>query len=220
VLVIACDRPEERDDLCAWAESAGLRPRVISPQAFSSRAECERDVVLRIGPYSREAHRGLEAWVRRTATIFICENAWDAAAQEIPPHPEIDCLCRPFARSELLWRAEGALCRVRAYEREQGQGPLRLGPLRYDLNLREVRAGRRLVDLRRAEREILLYLFRHAHRYVTTLELQQVVLGTHGNGGAVRTQIYEIRRKLARVGVSKSICCEPRKGYRLSVAAG
>ncbi|HEY5957799.1 MAG TPA: winged helix-turn-helix domain-containing protein [Polyangiaceae bacterium] len=215
VLLIASNDPEERDCLCKWAVSAGLSARVSPTLAFSRVTAIERDVIIRIGLYSPEARRCLGTWPDGTATIFICDDPWDRTCRLLAPDANVDCLCRPFAISELLWRAERALCRVRQSSGEREAKCFRFGTLRYDVNLCEVRVGTQPVALRRAERGILVYLLRNSHRFVTAAELQTEVLGSQGNGGAVRNQIYELRRRLARAGVLGTIICEPRKGYRL-----
>lgn len=217
VLLIATDIPEERDCLCKLGASWGLRARVISCKAFPRSMGDETDVVMRIGPYGPEARRALRPRRDGTATIFICESPWERACRGLISRADLYFICRPFATSELLWRAERALWWVREFR--DSRRSLRVGSMCYDLNLCEVRVGTALVDFRRAEREIVVYLLRHPHRYVTTAELQDAVLRSHGNGGAVRTQIYEIRRKLALVGVPDAIVCEPQKGYRLLAAA-
>lgn len=217
VLLVATDVPEERECLCNWGASWGLSARVISSKAFPRSMGEKIDVVMRIGPLGPAAQRALCPRRNGTATIFICEGHWERACRGLVSRADVDFVCRPFAPSELLWRAERALGWVREFR--NARRTLRLGSMCYDLNLCEVRVGTALVDFRRAEREMVLYLLRHPHRYVTTAELQDAVLRSHGNGGAVRTQIYEIRRKLARVGVPDTIVCEPQKGYRLLAAA-
>jgi DNA-binding response OmpR family regulator len=89
-------------------------------------------------------------------------------------------------------------------------GPLRLEPAAHDVTVDGAPLG-----LRRTERDVLVYLMRNAHRFVTSRELQEQVLRAHGDGGAARNQVYELRRKLRAMGHAQAILTRPQLGYRL-----
>lgn len=92
---------------------------------------------------------------------------------------------------------------------------LRSGPLCLEPGACDVTVDGAPLVLRRTEREVLAYLMRNAHRFVTPHELQEQVLRAHGDGGAARNQIYELRRKLRAKGHAHAIVTRPQLGYRL-----
>lgn len=93
---------------------------------------------------------------------------------------------------------------------------LRLGPLRVEPSAGDVTLNGAPLALRRTERDVLVYLMQNANRFVTARELQERVLKTHGDGGAARNQVYELRRKFRASGHADAIETRPHQGYRLS----
>lgn len=93
--------------------------------------------------------------------------------------------------------------------------PLCRGPLRLEPGACDVTVGGAPLGLRRTERDVLVYLMRNTGRFVTPQELQEQVLHAHGDGGAARNQVYELRRKLRAKGHAQAILTRPQLGYRL-----
>lgn len=93
--------------------------------------------------------------------------------------------------------------------------PESYGVFRVDPSGCDVTAGGVPLGLRRTERDVFVYLMRNSHRFVTPHELQEQVLKTHGDGGAARNQVYELRRKLRAKGYPHAIVTRPQLGYRL-----
>jgi DNA-binding response OmpR family regulator len=60
------------------------------------------------------------------------------------------------------------------------------------------------------------YLAAHSDRFVTAEELQHEVLGTHGDGSAIRYHVSQLRRRL---GCRAVIETRPKFGYRLDDAS-
>jgi DNA-binding response OmpR family regulator len=107
----------------------------------------------------------------------------------------------------------------RVRDRSKGLEPealLRVGPLRVRPSAGDVTLNGAPFALRKTERDVLVYLMQNAHRFVTAHELQERVLKTHGDGGAARNQVYELRRKLRASGHADAIETRPQQGYRLS----
>jgi two-component system, OmpR family, response regulator len=102
--------------------------------------------------------------------------------------------------------------------RESGLRPapwLSRGPITFEPQTGEVSVHGAPLALRRTERDVLAYLMKNAHRFVTPQELQEHVLKTHGDGGAARNQVYELRRKLRAAGHTEAIETRTHQGYRL-----
>jgi len=132
-----------------------------------------------------------------------------------------DFLRKPFEDTELLWRARCALGQLGLIRVEPVPSrALRRGAITYDALSQQVCVLGKPIRLRRAEREVLVYLLKHEHRHVTSDELMHEVLRAAGGGAAARNQIYEVRRKLKAAGVSDAINTDGRLGYSLGSGAG
>lgn len=68
--------------------------------------------------------------------------------------------------------------------------------------------------LRRAEFNVLQYLLQEYPRVVSARELLARVLGSNGDGGTVRTHVWEIRRKLGGSALPLEIQTIRCRGYR------
>jgi DNA-binding response OmpR family regulator len=72
------------------------------------------------------------------------------------------------------------------------------------------------VYLRPSEYALFEYLARATPRFVDHTEIVSIVLRTHGSGASVRTQVYELRRKLSSLHLPGAIETQKGKGaYRL-----
>jgi DNA-binding response OmpR family regulator len=135
------------------------------------------------------------------------------AAREIAAFCE-DFLRRPYDREDLFARIR----RVLAKAENAPSDTLARGELDIDTTRKRVAFRGKPVTLRRAEFEVLLRLARAWPAPVSQAELVMDVLGTHGSGGAVRNQVYEVRKKLAAAGARHVIeTLSGRGAYRLIV---
>jgi DNA-binding response OmpR family regulator len=217
VVHVATENALEHESVRAWLQRAGLRLKGAEP--VEARAQ-GRELLMQIVEWPRGlAGPELVERLRRAqaaATLLIIPEHVGADLGELGLPDDWDFVRRPCDPRELVWRAERALSRL--LRRESGviaTPALVRGPLRADLATGHISADGLLLALRRTERDVLLYLMRHAPRCIGTDELQREVLHSHGSGGAVRNQIYELRRKLRAAGLGEAIvskCCD---GYRL-----
>jgi DNA-binding response OmpR family regulator len=92
---------------------------------------------------------------------------------------------------------------------------LRCGQLEVDLETDHATVHGGMLELRRLELKVLVYLLRNSRRWIAVKELQRQVLGTYGGGGSVRTHIGEIRNKLGRCGARVLTQSAHGKGYRV-----
>ena len=130
----------------------------------------------------------------------------------VPVDSRLDLLARPFSDWELLWRVERAVASTRDSRFEVA---LKCGPLAYDRKSQTTYLEGVRLELRRSEQLLLAYLMEHAGRPVTTRELQAHVLGTAGDGGAARNQIYQLRKSLCAAQLDDPILTFGKSGYQL-----
>ncbi len=97
---------------------------------------------------------------------------------------------------------------------------VRAGNLVLNPTSRTVHIGGRRVTIRRAEFNLLEYLVTHRERVVPSQELQYWVLKTSGDGGSVRTHLWELRRKLRAAGCEDAVTTVRGVGYRWDGAIG
>lgn len=152
--------------------------------------------------------------VEESETIRALARARGLDVVELEVEREADGV-EPLEDWELVWHAG----RVRGRKRvESGLRPspwLSRGPLSLEPETGEINVSGSRLELRRTERDVLVYLMQNAHRFVTPRELQEQVLKAHGDGGAARNQVYELRRKLRNVGHAEAIETRTHLGYRL-----
>jgi DNA-binding response OmpR family regulator len=83
-----------------------------------------------------------------------------------------------------------------------------------DHELGEVHFRAVRLSLRRAEFNLLHYLLQQYPRVVSPQELLSQVLRSAGEGGAIRTHVWEIRRKLLQAALPLEIQTIRCRGYR------
>ncbi len=182
----------------------------------------ESSVILRIVEWRCEhlpAAHSADTLDLGVPMLLVLPEAAEIDLAHIPPRRNLDVLRQPYDPRELLWRVQRA---VRSSgERNLGCAEpvarrVVCGPFVFDPTRLVVSVLGRSLPLRRAEREILVYLMQNAGRFVSTRELQERVLGTCGSGSAARNQVYEVRSKLRAHGLPDAIIHRSREGYRLS----
>lgn len=135
----------------------------------------------------------LREWARAQGLVVL--NDWDGLDLESIDLESIRAALRPAETPD--------------------ESPVSCGAFRVDPSGCDVTAGGVPLGLRRTERDVLVYLMQNTHRFVTPHELQEQVLKTHGDGGAARNQVYELRCKLRAKGYAHAIVTRPQLGYRL-----
>lgn len=222
-VLITTENASELESIAAWAERSGLELRVASNLEKPRAEASDVPVLLRVvqwppGLAASKLVRLVGSSDSRATLVIVPEGVADFDAREIPD--DWDFVRRPCDCRELVWRAERALSRLMRRESSMIKVErLVRGPLCLDTAIGEIRAHDTLLNLRRAERDVLSYLMRHVERFVSAEELQREVLHSHGNGGAARNQIYELRRKLRAAGLSGAILSKGHGGYRLRWSA-
>jgi two-component system KDP operon response regulator KdpE len=129
-----------------------------------------------------------------------------------------DYLTKPFGVDELLARMRVALRRVAREATGSSVTVLEAGPLRIDLERREVTCGERLVRPTPLEYRLLVCLARHPGRVLTHGQLVKEVW--NGASGVVahhvRVHMAELRKKIEDDPARpKLLITEPGVGYRL-----
>jgi DNA-binding response OmpR family regulator len=216
VLLVATRSPIECDWLTEWSVGAGLELRLSSPESTFAEPALNWGVALQVVEHTPARVRSLRKQ-QATPTLLICDRDADLDCRRLEPRADLDWVRRPCSRHELLRRAERSLRHAPAAVMAPSVAAqaLGFGPLLYDARLLEFRVDGIPFAFRRVEREIFVYLMRNSERFVSTAEIQGQVLHSHGSGGAVRNQIYQIRRKLRRLGMSDALVHDAGKGYRL-----
>ena len=129
-----------------------------------------------------------------------------------------DYLTKPFGLDELLARMRVALRHAREAGASSPEPVVEIGPLRIDLDQREVRRDGLPVRLTPTEFRLLAYLARHAGRVVTHAQILREVWG--GSSSAephhVRVHMADLRKKIeAEPARPKFLLTELGVGYRL-----
>ena len=127
-----------------------------------------------------------------------------------------DYLTKPFSPRELVARVKAVLRRS-----EGGTAPselIQVGETTIDVGRREVRAGKRVVDLTGREFELLRYLAEHRGR---ALSRQQILDGVWGPGwyGDARTVDVHVAQVRKKLGEAVAITTVRGLGYRLDPSA-
>jgi len=123
-----------------------------------------------------------------------------------------DYVTKPFDSSELVARCHALL---RRRERRIESAIFECGTLRIDFVSREVRVGKRLIDLTSTEYALLRVLASNAGRAVTHAQILRQVWGPSAVGQRQYLRVYvaALRRKLAGSGKIETLAGI---GYRLS----
>lgn len=129
-----------------------------------------------------------------------------------------DYLVKPFAFPELLARIRALLRRPPL----QVGSTLRLGDLEMDINQREVRRGRRKIELSPREFSLLELLLRHPNQVLTRTQIVEHVwnFDFYADTNVVDVYIGYLRRKIDRGFASPLIQTVRGVGYRLSEEQG
>jgi two-component system, OmpR family, KDP operon response regulator KdpE len=160
--------------------------------------------------------RGLREWTDVPIIVLSARGRESDKVQALDAGAD-DYLTKPFGVDELLARIRVVLRRAL-----KAGGPatsiIEAGPLRVDLEKREVVSGGRIVRLTPIEYRILVCLVRHPGRVLTHSQLVKEVW----NGAAgveahhVRVHVAELRKKIEDDPARPRILItEPGVGYRL-----
>jgi DNA-binding response OmpR family regulator len=145
------------------------------------------------------------ARARGVAPILFLGPGPGWAADEIVATQCADFIRRPYEPDDAFARIRRALSLPLAYGCEdspQSRDHLQVGELSICSTTREASFRGRRVTLRRAECNVLVRLAKAFPRPVSRTEIVEDVLRAHGDGATARNQIYEIRRKLAKIGAA------------------
>lgn len=131
-----------------------------------------------------------------------------------------DFLTKPFGVRELLARMRAALRRAGG-ARPEGSAVVEHGPIRMDLERREVTVGGRAVHLTPKEYDTLHYLLTHVGKLVTHTALLRAVWGPEYADSRPYLHVFigQLRRKIEPDPAHpRYILTEPGVGYRLADA--
>lgn len=145
-------------------------------------------------------------WISTTTNVRDALRAFEAGADDV--------LRTPFVYAELLARVRALLRR----HTDKKPSVIRHGPLTIDTATQTVTYGSRLVELRRREYALLLYLAREPTRVFTKAELLQSVWGypSDDRSRTLDSHASRLRRVLAQAGAEGWVCCAWGVGYRLA----
>jgi two-component system KDP operon response regulator KdpE len=160
--------------------------------------------------------RGLREWTEVPIIVLSARGRESDKVQALDAGAD-DYLTKPFGVDELLARIRVALRRA-LKSATPATSVIEAGPLRVDLEKREVTCDGRVVKLTPIEYRILLCLVRHPGRVLTHGHLVKEVW----NGAAgveahhVRVHMAELRKKIEEDAARpKILITEPGVGYRL-----
>lgn len=124
-----------------------------------------------------------------------------------------DYLVKPFAFDELLARIRALLRRARPAETEY----LSFADLKLDLLTREVRRGKRQIDLTTKEFDLLEYFLRHPRQVLSRDQIFDGVWGSDFLGGSnvIDVHVMRLRDKLQAGGEPRLIQSVRGIGYSL-----
>jgi two-component system KDP operon response regulator KdpE len=131
-----------------------------------------------------------------------------------------DFLTKPFGVKELLARMRAALRRASG-ARPSGEAVIAHGPIRMDLERREVAVEGRVVHLTPKEYDMLHYLLTHVGKLVTHTTLLRAIWGPEYADARPYLHVFvgQLRRKIEpEPSHPRYILTEPGVGYRLADA--
>jgi two-component system KDP operon response regulator KdpE len=129
-----------------------------------------------------------------------------------------DYLTKPFGVNELLARMRAALRRAGG-ARPRGEAVLEHGPIRMDLERREVSVDGRSVHLTPKEYDMLQYLLTHVGKLVTHTTLLRAIWGPEYGDARPYLHVFvgQLRRKIEPDPAHpRYILTEPGVGYRIA----
>jgi two-component system KDP operon response regulator KdpE len=160
--------------------------------------------------------RGLREWTDVPIIVLSARGRESDKVQALDAGAD-DYLTKPFGVDELLARMRVALRRV-ARSSAPASSVVEAGPLRIDLDKREVTVGGRAARLTPTEYRLLVCLARHPGRVLTHRQLvKEVWSGASGvESHHVRVHMAELRKKIEEDPARpKIIITEPGVGYRV-----
>ena len=221
LVLLVEDEPQMRRFLCATlrANSYQVIEAANARTALAQIAGRNPDLILLdLGLPDRD---GLEVAreIRRTASAPVIVISARGREQDKVTALDLgvdDYVTKPFGVGELLARMRVALRRVTL---SSGQVEIfEVGPLRVDLERRQVTRGGEEVHLTPTEYKLLAALVRHAGGVITHRQLLQDVWGANHSDQTHYLRVYmaQLRHKLERDPARpRLLLTEPGVGYRL-----
>ncbi len=129
----------------------------------------------------------------RPVLVLTAQDAVDAKVTTLRAGAD-DYVTKPFAFEELLARVEALARRPRA----MASPILQVADLELDLGTREVRRGRKVIELTPKEFTVLEYLMRHQGRVMSRTLITEYAWGYHFDPGTniVDVVINHLRKKI------------------------
>jgi DNA-binding response OmpR family regulator len=210
----------ERQMVVAWAKTAGYGYRLCDEHDDWKKEACAPGVGLAVSSshplqtQTPEAQRIAIAAVRAAGVPILCiiGKSSNCDLSQLLQAGASDFLLRPITASEFNARADMLTQRRGSGFLEQ---PQKCGPLSVDVASRSVRVFGTPRPLRRAEFDLLAFLLANPGRVVTWQEIRARILRSCGGCGAVRNQVYRLRKKLEPFGCRGMIVTLHGTGCRL-----
>jgi two-component system KDP operon response regulator KdpE len=161
--------------------------------------------------------RRLREW-SKTPILVVSARGREADKVEALDAGADDYLTKPFGVSELLARIRVAFRHATAGSAARGEPTLVIGPLRIDLDRREVAVSGNAVHLTPIEYRLLVLLAQNAGKVLTHRQILRDVWGPAyaGQTHYVRVHMAELRKKIeVDPARPRLLLTEPAVGYRL-----
>jgi two-component system KDP operon response regulator KdpE len=161
-----------------------------------------------------ELTRSLRGWTRAPIIVLSARGREEDKVSALDAGAD-DYLTKPFGVNELLARLRVALRHAQA--QPEDAVVIEAGPLRIDLQRREVTVGGRGAHLTPIEFSLLALLARHAGKVVTHRQILREVWGPNATEAHyVRVHMAELRKKIeADPARPRILITEVGVGYRL-----
>jgi DNA-binding winged helix-turn-helix (wHTH) protein len=184
----------------SWCELHGCSCQLLefdarrwSLQEFCRRTDLKTQIeiaVVRADRLGTGGPGGSGANETRPRILAIANNSFDAG--QLLCSGVDDVIREPFVSDELHARLSKLMQRA-AERRSLKCGPIAMDPCSFQVHVKQ-----ETVTFTKIQHAILLHLIAHQDRVVSIQELQKAVLGTAGDGGAIRYHICILRKSLAR----------------------
>ena len=161
--------------------------------------------------------------VSRVPVVFLSVYGRDEVIARALEQGATDYIVKPFSPTELVARVRAALRRFEEPRGGDAAETFVLGELAIDYGRRRVTLSGEPVELTTIEFDLLAELSAEAPRVVSRDRLLRRVWspGKPGSGGALRTHLMRLRRKLGEDGGNpRYIFAEPRVGYWMPEGEG